>query len=214
MPSRRGGRPGGALPRASALPAPKAVRTPRPCYRPVRGAGSLEGVERILIDGRNVQRTLERSSTSASLPTAALVGRLRAALPTSIEVELILDGHPDGGPMGRLSKGFTVAFSRGRTADELIADRVFDTFRSVGAVGAWSVLVISDDREVRDQARRHGVRVEGTVWLAKRLAMPVGGGAGPIAGGGTGARPGTSLGHGRAPRQPRAERNPAERDLG
>ena len=48
--------------------------------------------------------------------------------------------------------------------------------------------VISDDREVRNHALRNGARVEGTGWLAERVAAL--------------GRRGTGIGHSRAPAQP------------
>jgi hypothetical protein len=164
-------------------------------------------VSRVLIDGRNVQRALERGS-SGQLPTFALIARLRGVF-AGIDVELILDGHASGSPTGRVAPGFSVAFSRSRSADAVIADRVVELARDLGPGRSDSVLVVSDDREVRDQARYHGAQVERTSWLIARL-----GNRGSVDAGGPpgrpGARPkpGTSLGHGRPPRAP--GRAPAE----
>jgi len=128
------------------------------------------GALRLLIDGRNVQHALERGAALGSMPTSALVARLRAAFTPPTEVELVLDGHPGRGPTGRVAAGFAVVYSRHRTADEVIGDRVAEALRELGPTGAWSVVVVSDDREVQDQARRHGARAQGTAWLATRLA--------------------------------------------
>lgn len=181
-----------------------------------RGAQALEPA-RVLIDGRNVQRALERGAGIASLPTAALISRLRAAFSPPIQVELVLDGHRGGGPVGKIAPGFVVTFSRDATADQVIAERAADALRELGPAGAWSVLVVSDDREVQSQARRHGARAEGTAWLAGRFAgggrglgatvgsVSTGGRSGTgSAGGRTGPRPGSGIGHGRPPRMPRA----------
>ena len=151
-----------------------------------RGAGA-----RLLIDGRNVQRALERGSAPGSLPTSSLIARLRAAFPET-ELELVLDGHARGSPTGKVAPGFSVAYSRHATADQVIGDRVVEALRELGPAGAWSVTVVSDDREVRDHALRNGARVEGTAWLAGRMAaLP---------------RQGAGIGHGRAPRPPRGAR--------
>ena len=154
-----------------------------------RGAGA-----RLLIDGRNVQRALERGSAPGSLPTSSLIALLRAAFPET-ELELVLDGHARGSPVGTVAPGFSVAYSRHATADQVIGDRVVEALRQLGPAGAWSVTVVSDDREVRDHALRNGARVEGTAWLAERMAALGGRGAG--------------IGHGRAPRGPgpRVERS-------
>ena len=151
-----------------------------------RGTGDRGAVARVLVDGRNVQHALARG-TGSSLPTAALVARLRAAFSPPTEVELILDGHAGGIPQGRVSPGLTVVFTKGWTADQVIGERVTEAFRTLGPVDAWAVLVVTDDREVRDHARRNGVRVESTAWLGERLR------GGAAAG----------VGHARAPRGPK-----------
>src|SRR5512143_558391 len=148
------------------------------------------GATRILIDGRNVQRALERGAAPGSMPTAILVARLRAAFAPPTEVELILDGHAGPTPTGRIAPSFSVVFGRGVSADHVIAERVVEAFRALGPVEADAVLVVSDDREVRAQALRNGVRVQGTAWLAGHLAARD---AAP-------GRPGASIGNGRPPR--------------
>ena len=163
MPSRRRHRAGDAIKGRRLTPA---------------GAGDLAGLAgpaaggalRLLIDGRNVQRALERGAAGGSLPTASLIARLRAAFAPPTEVELILDGHPGGSPTGRVAPGFAVVYSRHAIADQVIGDRVAAALRELGPTGAWSVVVVSDDREVQEQARRHGARAQGTAWLATRLA--------------------------------------------
>jgi hypothetical protein len=130
----------------------------------------------------------------SGLPTTSLIARLRAAFSPPTEVELILDGHAGGSPTGRIAPAFTVSFTRHATADQVIGERVTEALRELGPAGAWSVLVVTDDREVRDHARRNGARVEGTAWLAERLAAPTG----------PPGRPGTSIGQGRPPRTRRS----------
>ena len=168
---------------------PRRLRRPGP-----RTGGPGGEIARVLVDGRNVQHALARD-TGSSLPAAALVARLRAAFPPPTDVELILDGHPGGSPQGRVSPGMSVVFTRSSTADFVIGERVTEAFRLLGAVDAWSVLVVTDDREVRDHARRTGIRVESTAWLGERMRT----------GGPAGVRPGaaTGVGHARAPRPPR-----------
>ena len=82
------------------------VRRRRPAQRPRRLPGSS-------IDGRNVQRALERGSAPGSLPTSSLIALLRAAFPGT-ELELVLDGHARGSPTGKVAPGFSVAYSRAR----------------------------------------------------------------------------------------------------
>ncbi len=130
-----------------------------------------------------------------------LVARLRAAF-AGLEVRLVLDGHPGGGPSGRIAPRFAVEYSRHREADEVIRDIVVDGARQLGPAGMDTILVVSDDGEVRASARRHGARVEGTGWLLARMervaTRPSGGGTPGVA-----VRAGTTIGHARPPRGPR-----------
>jgi hypothetical protein len=195
MPSRRRNVPGSALGGRGG----GASRPSRPNLHGATQPGPLKhdspfGATRILIDGRNVQRALERGSAPGSMPTAALVARLRAAFAAPTEVELILDGHAGPTPTGRIATGFSVVYGRGVSADHVIAERVVEAFRALGPVDSDMVMVVSDDREVRAQALRNGVRVQSTAWLAGHLA------ARAVADGARGA----SIGHGRPPRQPRS----------
>jgi hypothetical protein len=190
VPSRRRNVPGSALGGrggGAGRPSLHAATQPGPLRR-----DSPFGATRILIDGRNVQRALERGAAPGSMPTATLVARLRAAFAPPTEVELILDGHAGPTPTGRVAPGFSVVFGRGVSADHVIGERVVEAFRALGPVDSDSVLVVSDDREVRAQALRNGCRVQGTAWLAGHLA------ARAVAEGARGA----SIGHGRPPRTP------------
>jgi hypothetical protein len=145
-------------------------------------------VTRVLVDGRNVQFALRRAMSD--LPDSALIARLRAALP-NLDVRLVLDGHPAGGPQGRIAPGFTVEYGRHRDADSIIGDLVVDGARELGPAGADGILVVTDDRGVREHARRHGARVGGTSWLVERLGRGLSAGA---------ARRGATIGHGHPPR--------------
>jgi hypothetical protein len=198
-------RPGGGAPTAGSGQPSAPVRPGASKLYAAAQPGPLRrdspfGATRILIDGRNVQRALERGAAPGSLPTAILIARLRAAFAPPTEVELILDGHAGPTPTGRIAPGFSVVFGRGISADHVIAERVVEAFRALGPVEADTVTVVSDDREVRAQALRNGVRVQGTAWLAGHLAARD---AAP-------GRAGTSIGHGRAPRAPRDGREPRD----
>ena len=103
MPSRRRNVPGGALGSRTgqgSRPNLYAATQPGPLRRDLPF-----GATRILIDGRNVQRALERGAATGSMPTATLVARLRAAFAPPTEVELILDGHAGPTPTGRIAPG-------------------------------------------------------------------------------------------------------------
>lgn len=193
MPSRRRRKPGVA---AGLRPRPATARSLGSRARPAVGPdattgpetapGPSGGIARVLVDGRNVQRAMERGSAPGSMPTGSLIAGLRAAFPPPAEVELLLDGHRGGSPAGKVAPGLSVHFTRDASADAAIAMRVAEAFRALGPARAWSIVVVTDDREVRDHARRHGARVEGTAWLAERMAA--------------GGQRGSGIGHGRAPR--------------
>ena len=133
MPPRRRHRPGGPAPRRPDGPL-------RSIPADSRASGWLAGppgpsmpagtIAKVLIDGRNVQHALARDRGS-SLPTAALIARLRAAFSPPTEVELILDGHAGRSPQGKVAPGLSVVFTKGRIADEVIGERVSDSMFAV-----------------------------------------------------------------------------------
>lgn len=138
----------------------------------------LEGVERLVVDGTNLLHQLGRGGAA---PPAALVGRLRAAVPPAVQVDLVLDGG-DQGPRGRLATGLYVRFAGRRSADEVILEIVAAEARGIGSrddVGALSaadragrVLVVTDDRELRLRLQASGVRTARSHWLLARLDLP------------------------------------------
>lgn len=136
------------------------------------------------MDGRNVQRALGRGTASGDLPTAVLVAQLRAAVPPDAVLELVLDGYPSGGVVGHVGPRFRVEYSKGWSADQRIGELVEAAARELGPIGIDGVMVVSDDREVGDQARHHGARVVGTAWLADRMRRTARTGAGRAIGAG------------------------------
>lgn len=163
MPPQRRHRPGGPV---QPVPIePRGITEPTGDLQSNLPPGTIT---RVLIDGRNVQHALARDRGS-SLPTAALIARLRAAFAPPTEVELILDGHAGRSPQGRMAPGLIVVFTKGASADWVIGERVSEAYRVLGPVDIWSVVVVTDDREVRRHARNNGVRVEGTAWLGDRI---------------------------------------------
>jgi hypothetical protein len=154
----------------------------------------LDGVDRLLVDGNNLLHALARAAGAgaaratgadaaratgagaapgggAPLPAAALIGRLRAAIPPGVAIELVFDGPPEPGLRGaRIASGLLVRYGGRRTADDLILALV-DEARSVAgsARGADNILVVSDDRELRSALRGRGVGTAGGAWLVGRL---------------------------------------------
>ena len=143
----------------------------QPARRPIGARPGSSGVEirRLLVDGRNLQGAMSRASVAGAVPDRALVAAVLAAAPPDAITELVLDGYPSGGVVGRVGPRFRLEFTKSLTADQRIANLVEAAAVELGPIGIDGVLVVSDDREVRDQARRHGARVEGTAWLLARM---------------------------------------------
>ena len=203
----------------------------------------MAGVERVFIDGSNLlfalgrgpERGPQRERGAASggappMPAGAVIGRLRAAFPPAVSVELVFDGRATGGVAGRLATGLRVSYSGRETADRLIDEGVLAQLNADGPAGTWGILVVTDDRGLRNLVVSKGARVAGTAWLARRIGhasedrpiRPGGGGRGNAGGprpgtrgatngdrprgrGGPsipGPKAGTTLGHRRPPRPP------------
>ena len=148
---------------------------------PDRPRDPFTGTDRLLIDGSNLLHALRRAETGGpgASPPAALIGRLRAAVPPNVGVELVLDGAPERGMRNaRIAAGLIVRHSGRRTGDQLIMDLVEDARRSGDGAGpdrrtvVDNLLVVTDDRQLRGALRDWGVRTAGTEWLIGRLERP------------------------------------------
>ena len=128
----------------------------------------LSGTEHLLIDGTNLLHALSRKP--GALPPAALIGRLRGAVPPTVAIELIFDGAPDRGMRGeRAAAGMLVRYAGRRSADELLRSLIDEARGNVGHVGIAAWLVVSDDHALRASLRERGARTAGTSWLIGRL---------------------------------------------
>ncbi|MEO8469287.1 MAG: NYN domain-containing protein [Chloroflexota bacterium] len=178
----------------------------------------MAGVERVFIDGSNLLFALGRGPARENrpamggappVPPGAIIGRLRAAFPPSVIVELVFDGRALGGVNGRLATGLRVSYSGHETADRLIDEGVLAQLNADGPAGTWGILVVTDDRGLRNLVVSKGARVAGTAWLARRIGQsfddapsrggPGGRRSGGAAGGGhpgTGSRGGSGSGGG------------------
>ena len=182
-------------PVAPAPPSPGAAATSDP----------MAGVERVFIDGSNLLFALGRGPARENrpamggappLPPGAIIGRLRAAFPPAVSVELVFDGRALGGVNGRLATGVRVSYSGHETADRLIDEGVLAQLNADGPAGTWGILVVTDDRGLRNLVVSKGARVAGTAWLARRIGQsfddppsrggPAGGQRSAGSGGGTG----------------------------
>ena len=136
----------------------------------------LASTRRLLIDGSNLLHALSR--TSGAAPPAALIGRLRGAIPPSTAIELVFDGPAERGLRNeRIASGLTVRYSGPRTGDAVILGLIDDVRLLDGAEGTATLLVVTDDRDLRHGARLRGARTAGSAWLlgrldARRLSSP------------------------------------------
>ncbi|HYN69197.1 MAG TPA: hypothetical protein VEX41_03185 [Candidatus Eisenbacteria bacterium] len=230
---------------------------PGPAFTPYqdrgRDADPLAGTELVLIDGTNLLHALGRGTRGSGgtrseaeggrqaggsrsgapdqggppVPPSAVVGRIRGVIPAGVRVELLFDGRTSG-VTGRLATGMSVRYSGRASADSVIVEAVEGQAMEGGPASTWSVLVVTDDRELRGRVAALGARSAGTTWLLRRLGTgrdlaPARGGPadGPRGGDrGSGARgdgwrpstgrrgspgvprpkAGTTFGHGRPPR--------------
>ena len=125
----------------------------------------LAGTRRLIVDGSNLLPALAR--TGGTVPPAALIGRLRAAIPASVAVELVFDGPPEPGLRGeRIAAGVTVRHAGRRSADDVIVD-----LAGRGSA-AGDVLVVTDDRELAASVRELSARTARSAWLVGRLERP------------------------------------------
>jgi predicted RNA-binding protein with PIN domain len=134
-------------------------------------ANPLDGVDRLIVDGTNLLHALGRLPDGERLPQAALIGRLRAAVPAAVAIEIVFDGAPEPGLRGtRIAAGVLVRYGGRWSADRAIVGLV-DEARTVAgsARGADNVLVVTDDRELRLAVRDRGAGTARAAWLLARL---------------------------------------------
>jgi hypothetical protein len=131
----------------------------------------LASTERLLVDGTNLLHALARRPGVA--PPAALVGRLRAIIPAQVAIDLVFDGPAESGMRGeRIASGVHVRYGGARSADAVILSLVETTRRESGPEAVAAVLVVTDDRELRNGVTRRGGRTAGAGWLLGRLDSP------------------------------------------
>jgi hypothetical protein len=118
----------------------------------------LQRATRLIVDGSNLAHAARRGATP--LPPTALIGRLRAAIPAHVAIEIVFDGPPEPGMRGtRIASGVTVRHATRRPADDLILE-----LATAGDV------VVTDDRELRDSVSARDATTIRTDWLLDRLA--------------------------------------------
>ncbi len=128
----------------------------------------LAATERLLVDGTNLLHAMTRKPGGA--PAAAAIGRLRGIIPAGVAIELLFDGPPEPGLRNeRIAAGVSVRYSGGRTADDVIIGLVDQVRLLYGADGTATLLVVTDDRDLRHAVRSRGARTAGCAWLLGRL---------------------------------------------
>jgi hypothetical protein len=128
----------------------------------------LANTARLLVDGTNLLHSLSR--TAGAAPAATLIGRLRAVVPAPVAIELVFDGPPERGLRGeRIAAGTLVRYGGPRSADAVILSLVDEVRLVDGPDGTAGLLVITDDRDLKYEARMRGARTAGSAWLFGRL---------------------------------------------
>jgi hypothetical protein len=136
---------------------------------PAPDRNPLANTSRLLIDGTNLLHSLQRSAGAA--PAATLIGRLRGVVQASVAIELIFDGPPERGLRGeRIAAGTSVRYGGARSADAVILALIDDVRLVDGPDGTATLLVVTDDRDLRYAARMRGARTAGSAWLLGRLS--------------------------------------------
>jgi hypothetical protein len=132
----------------------------------------LLGVTQLLVDGTNLLHAMSRGPDPK--PAAALIGRLRGAIPPTATITLVFDGPPERGIRGeRIAGGLTVQYSGRYSADTILVTLVEDAaMTSDSATATDSILVVTDDRDLKFALRKRGARTTGSAWLIGRLDRP------------------------------------------
>jgi len=121
----------------------------------------LHAASRLLVDGTNLLHALGRGPQP--LPSAAVVGRLRALVPPGVTIVVVLDGPPaPGGGDRRVASGVEVRHAGRRPADDLLRELV--------GARPEGTLVVTDDGALAADLRAIGASTARTAWLAGRLA--------------------------------------------
>ena len=127
----------------------------------------LSGVHRLLVDGTNLLHAVSRGPDRQ--PPAAVIGRLRGAIPPEASIELVFDGPAERGLRGeRIAHGVSVRYGGRFSADTILITLV----EEAGTAAADTILVVTDDVALRHALQRRGARTAGTTWLIRRLDRP------------------------------------------
>jgi hypothetical protein len=143
-----------------------------PVTRPVSRRNPLEGVTQLLVDGTNLLHAMTRGPDRQ--PPAALIGRLRGAIPPETRITIVFDGPPERSIRGeRIAGGLTVQYGGRYSADTILVTLVEDAAMTSSESNATDkILVVTDDRDLKFALRKRGARTTGSAWLIGRLDRP------------------------------------------
>jgi hypothetical protein len=134
----------------------------------------LANTTKLFVDGTNLLHAMTHGPGDRQ-PPAAVIGRLRGAIPPETAIVLVFDGPTESGVRGeRIAGGLTVRYSGRRSADAVILGLVDDAaiWSEADGPGAGMVLGVTDDRELGARLHRKGARTAGAQWLIGRLERP------------------------------------------
>ena len=128
------------------------------------------GIDRLMVDGTNM---LYRLGSRTAAPPAAIIGRLRAAIPPEVAIDLLFDGVGHG-VKGRVAQHMYVRYSGRHSADEAILELTAAVGEAAGGTpeAYERMLVVTNDRELRERLEVRGVRTRPVQWLLNRLDLP------------------------------------------
>lgn len=140
---------------------------------PPASRSPLDGTDRLLVDGTNLLYRMGAGPGRAA-PPAAIVGRIRAIVPMAIAIDLVFDGVGHG-VYGRVAQNMHVRYSGRRPADDTLLDLASEAIIEAGSgpTAGAKVLVVTDDRLLRERLSAKGVRTASLAWLLGRLEIPV-----------------------------------------
>jgi hypothetical protein len=128
----------------------------------------LAGIRLVVVDATNLAHALARRPTPGDVPRSAVLGRIRAAMPADVAIELAFDGPPEPGSTVRAASHVTVRYGGRRPADALVLERL-DVEAGPAGAPTDDVLVVTDDTELARAARARGAATARTGWLIARL---------------------------------------------
>ena len=139
---------------------------------PAGSRSPFDGTTRLIVDGTNLLYRIGGGGRAA--PPAAVIGKLRAAVPRTVAIDLVFDGIGHG-VFGRLAEGMYVRYSGRKSGDDVILDLTSEAAMEAGGGPAASdgVLVVTNDRDLRARVVAKGSRTLPLQWLIERMGVPV-----------------------------------------